>query len=79
VSDRLRATGKNAEFRRRPLEALSGHFAQALLLCSGAGRVKLGPVSIDGTRIKISADTGRKLGLAGYSETRVGVSRKHGA
>jgi len=33
-----------AEFRKRHLEALSGLFTQALLLCSEAGLVKLGHV-----------------------------------
>jgi transposase len=44
-----------AEFRKRHLEALSGLFTQALLLCSEAGLVKLGHVSIDGTKIKANA------------------------
>jgi hypothetical protein len=44
-----------AEFRKRHLEALSGLFTQALLLCSEAGLVKLSHVSIDGTKIKANA------------------------
>src|SRR5664279_513287 len=44
-----------AEFRKRHLEALSGLFTQALLLCCEAGLVKLGHVSIDGTKIKANA------------------------
>ena len=44
-----------AEFRKRHLDALSGLFTQALLLCSEAGLVKLGHVSIDGTKIKANA------------------------
>jgi hypothetical protein len=47
-----------AEFRKRHLEALSGLFTQALLLCSEAGLVKLGHVSIDGTKIKANARRG---------------------
>ena len=47
-----------AEFRKRHLEALSGLFTQALLLCSEAGLVKLGHVSIDGTKIKANASRG---------------------
>ena len=44
-----------AEFRKRHLEALAGLFTQALLLCAEAGLVKLGHVSIDGTKIKANA------------------------
>ena len=44
-----------AEFRKRHLDALSGLFTQALLLCSEAGLVKLGHVAIDGTKIKANA------------------------
>ena len=44
-----------AEFRKRHLDALSGLFTQALLLCSEAGLVKLGHMSIDGTKIKANA------------------------
>ena len=44
-----------AEFRKRHVEALSGLFTQALLLCSEAGLVKLGHVAIDGTKIKANA------------------------
>ena len=44
-----------AEFRKRHLDALSGLFTQALLLCSEAGQVKLGHMSIDGTKIKANA------------------------
>ncbi len=40
-----------AEFRKRHLEALAGLFTQALQLCEKAGLVKLGHVSIDGTKI----------------------------
>lgn len=44
-----------AEFRKRHLTALAGLFTQALLLCAKAGLVKLGHVSIDGTKIKANA------------------------
>jgi transposase len=44
-----------AEFRKRHLDALAGLFTQALLFCEKAGLVKLGHVSIDGTKIKASA------------------------
>ena len=44
-----------AEFRKRHLEALSGLFTQALLLCSEAGLVKLGHVAIDGSKPQANA------------------------
>ncbi len=44
-----------AEFRRRHLEALADLFAQVLRLCQKAGLVKLGHVSLDGTKVKANA------------------------
>ena len=43
------------EFRKRHLEALGGLFRQVLGLCRAAGLVKLGHVSLDGTKIKANA------------------------
>jgi transposase len=58
-----------AEFRKRHLEALSGLFTQALLLCSEAGLVKLGHVSIDGTKIKANASKHKAQSYARMTET----------
>jgi len=58
-----------AEFRRRHLEALSGLFTQALLLCSEAGLVKLGHVSIDGTRIKANASKHKAMSYKHMNQT----------
>jgi transposase len=44
-----------SEFRRRHLEALAALFVQVLKLAERAGLVKLGHVSLDGTKIKASA------------------------
>jgi len=44
-----------AEFRKRHLKALSGLFVEALRLCQKAGLVKLGHVSLDGTKVKANA------------------------
>jgi len=44
-----------SEFRRRHLAALEGLFTQVLRLCMEAGLVKLGHVSIDGTKMKANA------------------------
>ena len=44
-----------ANFRKRHLPALSGLFVQVLLLCQEAGLVKLGHVSLDGTKVKANA------------------------
>ena len=41
-----------AEFRKRHLEALVGLFVQVLRICQKAGLVKLGHVSLDGTKVK---------------------------
>ena len=58
-----------AEFRKRHLEALSGLFTQALLLCSEAGLVKLGHVSIDGTKIKANASKHKAMSYKRMNET----------
>lgn len=44
-----------AEFRKRNLKALSGLFVQVLQLCQRAGMVKLGHISLDGTKVKANA------------------------
>jgi transposase len=44
-----------SEFRRRHLAALEGLFVQVLRLCMEAGLVKLGHVSIDGTKVMANA------------------------
>jgi transposase len=44
-----------AEFRKRHLAALSDLFVQVLELCREAGLVKLGHVSLDGTKVRANA------------------------
>lgn len=44
-----------ARFRRRHLDALNDLFIQVLVLCAGAGLVKLGRVALDGTKLRASA------------------------
>jgi hypothetical protein len=58
-----------AEFRTRHLDALSGLFTQALLLCSEAGLVKLGHVAIDGTKIKANASKHKAMSYKHMNQT----------
>jgi len=44
-----------SDFRKDHLEALAGLFVQVLRLCQRAGLVKLGHVSMDGTKVKANA------------------------
>ena len=44
-----------SDFRKDHLKALSGLFLQVLKLCQKAGLVKLGHISLDGTKIKANA------------------------
>jgi transposase len=53
-----------SEFRRRHLEALSGLFVQVLRLAEKAGLVKLGHVSLDGTKIKANASRHKAMSYA---------------
>jgi transposase len=65
-----------AEFRKRHLEALSGLFTQALLLCSEAGLVKLGHVSIDGTKIKAKASKHKAMSYKHMNETEARLKQE---
>ena len=53
-----------AEFRRRHLPAMTALFLEVLRLCRKVGLVKLGPVALDGTKIKAhgSRDRNRTYG-----------------
>jgi len=44
-----------SDFRKEHLKALAGLFVQVLRLCQRAGLVKLGHVSLDGTKVKANA------------------------
>ena len=57
-----------AAFRQQHVEALAGLFVQALRLCQKAGLVKLGNVSIDGTKMKANASTRRSVRYERISE-----------
>ena len=65
-----------AEFRKRHLDALSGLFTQALLLCSEAGLVKLGHVSIDGTKIKANANKHKAMSYKRMNETEARLKQE---
>jgi transposase len=58
-----------AEFRKRHLQALAGLFTQALQLWAKAGLVKLGHVSIDGTKIKANASKHKAMSYQRMGET----------
>jgi len=53
-----------AAFRRRHLKALSSLFVQVLHLCQKAGLVKLGHVSLDGTKVKANASKHKAMSYA---------------
>jgi len=53
-----------AEFRRRHLEALASLFIQVLCLCQKAGLVKLGHVSLDGTKVRANASKHKAMSYA---------------
>ena len=52
------------EFRRRHLEALAALFVQVLQLCQKAGLVKLGHVSLDGTKVRANASKHKAMSYA---------------
>ena len=57
-----------AAFRQQHVEALAALFVQALRLCQKAGLVKLGNVSIDGTKMKANASTRHSVRYERISE-----------
>ena len=65
-----------AEFRKRHLQALSSLFTQALLLCSKAGLIKLGHVSIDGTKIKANASKHKAMSYKRMNETEARLKQE---
>lgn len=64
-----------SEFRRIHLEALKGLFVQVLELCEKAGLVKLGEVSLDGTKIKASASIDKNRTYEHLSKEEEQLSR----
>lgn len=50
-----------ATFRRRHLKALGELFVQVLKLCRAAGLVKLGHVSLDGTKVRANANVHKAM------------------
>ena len=58
-----------ASFRKRHLDALAALFTQILLLCQEAGLVKLGHVSLDGTKVKANASKHKAMSYKRMCET----------
>ncbi len=53
-----------ADFRKRHLQSLAGLFFQVLQICRAAGLVKLGHVSLDGTKVKANASKHKAMSYA---------------
>ncbi len=58
-----------ADFRKRHLGELAGLFLEVLQLCEKAGLVKLGHVSIDGSKVKASASKHKAMSYDRMSAT----------
>ena len=58
-----------ADFRQRHLKALAALFLQILKLCQEAGLVKLGHVSVDGSKVKANASKHKAMSYQRMSET----------
>jgi len=58
-----------SDFRKRHLESLQGRFEQVLTLCQHAGLVKLGHVSLDGTKVKANASKHKAMSYERMGET----------
>ena len=62
------AANNTPDFRREHLEALAGLFLQVLKLCRKAGLVKLGHVSLDGTKVKANASKHKAMSYGRMKE-----------
>ena len=60
-----------SDFRKDHLKALSGLFLQVLKLCRKAGLVKLGHISLDGTKIKANASRHKAMSYKRMKEEEV--------
>jgi len=65
-----------SDFRKRHLEALQGLFVQVLKLCQQAGLVKLGHVSLDGTKVKANASKHKAMSHERMRETELRLKRQ---
>ena len=65
-----------SDFRKRHLEALQGLFVQVLQLCQRAGLVKLGHVSLDGTKLKANASKHKAMSYERMGETERRLRRE---
>jgi len=65
-----------SDFRKRHLQALQGLFVQVLQLCQRAGLVKLGHVSLDGTKIKANASKHKAMSYERMGETQRRLRRE---
>ena len=57
-----------SDFRKDHLEALGSLFVQVLQLCQGAGLVKLGHVSLDGTKVRANASKHKAMSYGKMKE-----------
>lgn len=65
-----------SEFRRIHLGALAGLFVQVLKLCQAAGLVKLGHVSLDGTKVKANASKHKAMSYDRMKEKEEALCQK---
>lgn len=65
-----------SDFRKRHLESLQGLFVQVLQLCQRAGLVKLGHVSLDGTKMKANASKHKAMSYERMRETELRLKRE---
>jgi transposase len=68
IAFRVLAANNTPGFRKEHLEALAGLFLQVLRLCQKAGVVKLGHVSLDGTKVKANASKHKAMSYGRMKE-----------
>jgi len=56
------------DFRKNNLKEIEGYFVEIIRLCKELGMIKIGEISIDGTKMKANASAMKTLALASYQE-----------
>ena len=63
-----------SDFRKANLEALTGLFLQVLALCQRVGKVKLGHVALDGTKVRANASKHKAMSYRRMKEKEAQLS-----
>ena len=64
------------DFRKNNLDQIKDYFVEVVRMCKGLGMVKMGEISIDGTKIKANAAKRRTKDKKGYERWLEGIEER---